>query len=49
MVFLFRYDGCRTVQDRTERDSWITNYESSKEKQLKELMVALRGIALIIQ
>jgi len=37
------YDGCRSAKDRTERESWIANYDSSKERQQKELMLALRG------
>ena len=47
-VFL-RYDGCRTIKDRTERESWIENYDSSQEKQQKELMMALRGETLSIE
>lgn len=38
-----RYEGCKSVKDRTERESWIDNYESAEEKQQKELMMALRG------
>ena len=41
------YDGCRSAKDRAERAAWVDDYESSEEKQQRELLIALRGLILL--